>query len=288
MRHSRNQARGKQKRVGVALSGGTAKSVTHVGALRALIESDVDIDMVSGTSGGAIAAVAYAAGLPMNEIEQVANELTWSKLASFRLTKLGIVSSRRIESFIDDVVGKKTFEELPIPCSVTATDLLSGDRKVFTSGPVGLAVRASCSLPNIFLPVEIDNRYYVDGGLAEYLPIRALQEMGADYTIGIHLAGNQENDEKPGNILQLLLQVTSLVARQNLQVSAEVADYVLAPDVDHFGSFDFSQSEELIQAGYDTVVRHLPALRDNMIRRQRFWTRIGTRFRKNPRILVNS
>lgn len=269
-------------RVGVALSGGTAKSVTHVGALRALIESDVPIDLISGTSGGAIAAVSFASGMALDEIEQVANELTWSKLASFRLTKLGIVSSRRIEHFMEGVIGKRNFEELPIPCSVTATDLLSGERKVFRTGPVARAVRASCSIPNIFLPVEIDGRFYVDGGLAEYMPIQALREMGADFTIGVHLAGITQKDDKPSNILQLLLQVTSLVARQNLAVSSTVADYVVAPTVDDFGSFDFSQSEQLIQTGHDAVVARLPEIRDRLQRKRKMWHRLSRRFK--PRV----
>lgn len=265
--------------VGVALSGGTAKSVTHVGALRAIAESDIPIDMVAGTSGGAIAAVSYAAGMPLDEIEGVANELTWSKLASFRLTKLGIVSSRRIENFMEDTVGKRNFEDLPIPCSVTATDLLSGERKVFRTGPVARAVRASCSIPNIFLPVEIDGRYYVDGGLAEYMPIQALREMGADFTIGVHLAGIARKDDKPTNILQLLLQVTSLVARQNLAVSSTLADYVIAPTVDDFGSFDFSQSKQLIRSGGDAVESHLPEIRQRLQRKRNMWSRLSRRFK---------
>jgi predicted acylesterase/phospholipase RssA len=174
--------------IGLALSGGTAKSVTHVGVIKALVEADIPISYVAGTSGGSIVGTMFATGMPISTMETVAKTMSWRKLVSIRLTRMGFISSERIQDFVIETVGNLRFEDLAIPSGVTATNLVTGDRKIFKSGPVALAVRASCSIPQIYLPVEIDGEFYVDGGLAEYLPVETAQELGAEFVIASQLA----------------------------------------------------------------------------------------------------
>jgi NTE family protein len=266
--------------VGLALSGGTAKAVTHVGILKALLEADIPIDLVAGTSGGSIVAAFHAFGMPVSQIEELATHLSWRKLASIRLSRLGFISSERIEDFVREYIGDVTFAQLKIPCRVIATDLLTGERCVFKSGEVASAVRASCSIPQIYLPVEINGGYYVDGGLSEYLPIETIRDEGNYFTIGAHLAYSRLQYERPRHILQLVMQITGLMARKNYLVSAQKADFLIHPDIDGYSSYNFDNSDELIEVGYRLTRDMIPDLKRAWQKRSSLW-RKGGRLRKS-------
>jgi len=253
-------------RIGLALSGGTAKSVTHVGVIKALAEAGIPIDVVAGTSGGSIVGSMLSSGMPVSTMEAVAANMSWRKLVSIRLTRMGFISSERIAEFVRETLGDLTFEDLNLPTAVVATNLVTGDKKVFDSGPLAIAVRASCSIPQIYLPVEIENQYYVDGGLCEYLPVETALALGADFVIASHLAPIDPSYRRPQNILQLVVQITGLIARKNFPISERLANFIIHPNVDAYSSFDFDHSEEMIEIGYDTARRALPALRERLAR----------------------
>lgn len=253
-------------KIGIALSGGTAKSVTHVGVIKALSEAGIPIHYVAGTSGGSIVGSMLASGMPVSTMETVATTMSWRKLVSIRLTRMGFISSERIAEFVREMLGDLTFEDLNLPTAVVATDLVSGEKKVFREGSLSLAVRASCSIPQIYLPVEIDNQFYVDGGLSEYLPVQTALELGADFVIASHLAPVDPSYRRPQNILQLVVQITGLIARKNYPISERLASFVIHPNVDAYSSFDFDHAEEMIEIGYDTARRALPALRERLAR----------------------
>lgn len=253
-------------RIGLSLSGGTAKSVTHVGVIKALAEAGIPIYCVAGTSGGSIVGSMFASGMPISTMQTVATTMSWRKLVSIRLTRLGFISSERIAEFVRDTLGDLTFEDLNLPLAVVATDLVTGSKKVFKSGSLALAVRASCSIPQIYLPVEIDGEYYVDGGLSEYLPVETALEQGADFVIASHLAPIDPSYRRPQNILQLVVQVTGLIARKNFPISERLANFIIHPNVDAYTSFDFDHAEEMIEIGYDAARRAIPALRERLER----------------------
>lgn len=246
--------------IGLALSGGTAKAIAHVGVLKALSEAEIPIRRVAATSGGSIVAAFYASGMPMSSMLQIANEMSWSKLITIRLSRLGFISSKRIEDFVRDIIGDITFEELNMPCHVVATDLETGRKHVFNKGSVPRAVRASCSIPQIFLPVEVDGNYYVDGGFSEYLPVGTLQEIEPTFVIGSHLAQERGIYRRPRNYLQLAIHIMGLVAKTNYVVSREKADVLVHPHMDPFSPFDFDTSERMIDLGYETTKRLVPEI----------------------------
>lgn len=248
--------------LGVALSGGTAKSVTHVGVLKAMVEAGVPISFITGTSGGAIVGTLYASGMPISTLESIATTMSWRKLASIKLTRLGFISSARIEDFMRNTIGDVDFADLTIPCGVVASNLLTGNKRVFTEGNVARAVRASCSIPQIYLPVEIDGEYYVDGGLAEYLPAGSLHDLGAAFVVGVSLGPVDETYRRPHHILQLIMQLTGLMARKNLDASLEYVDVLIHPNLDRFSSFDFDNAGEMIELGYETTRRALDRLHE--------------------------
>jgi NTE family protein len=268
------------QKVGLALSGGTAKSVAHVGVLKALTEEKIPIDCVAGTSGGSIVGALYASGMPMSSIENIATTMSWFKLVSLKLTRLGFVSSEAIEQFVKEMIGDVQFEDLKTPLTVVAANLVTGEKREFKTGPVALAVRASCSIPQIYLPVDIGGEYYVDGGVAEYLPIQTLESMGCDFTIGSHLGPVDPTYRRPHHILQLVMQITGLMARKNYLHSIELADFVVHTNLDKFSSFDFNSSEKTIEMGYTTTKEMIGDLRSEIKRKGRLWNRL---FRKRRR-----
>ncbi|MDH3691284.1 MAG: patatin-like phospholipase family protein [Gammaproteobacteria bacterium] len=247
--------------IGLALSGGTARAVTHVGVLKALIEDDIQLDYVAGTSGGSIVATLFASGMDVAEMELTATNLSWRKLASIKLTKLGFVSSKGIESLVRQIVGDIGFGELKLPCAVPVTDLGTGEKEVFLQGSVARVVRASCSIPQIFLPVEIGGRYYVDGGLVEYLPVQTVRSLGEQFTIAVNLSTGGTSDQRPNHILHLIMQMTHILAQKNAVISENLADFIIRPNVNSFSAFDFSNAADLMEVGYHAARKQMPELR---------------------------
>ncbi len=254
-------------KIGVALSGGTAKSVTHVGIIKALVEADIPIACAAGCSGGSIVASMFASGMPVTTMESIAVNMSWRKLASIRLTRLGFISSAPIEDFVRELIGDMTFGDMKIPLGVIATNLETGDRRNFTEGPVAPVVRASCSIPQLYLPVELEGRYYVDGGLAEYLPVQSTLDVGADFVIACHLASPEHHYKRPKHILDLIMQLTGLMARKNFAESEQLASYIIRPNLSAFGSFDFDQASTLVELGYEATQLHLDSIKDEIDRR---------------------
>jgi NTE family protein len=263
--------------IGLALSGGTAKVVAHVGVIKALQEEKIPIDFIAGTSGGSIVAAMFASGMPIASIEALANKMNWRKLASIKLSRLGFISSERIEDFMREIIGDVQFSDLNIPCYVVTTNLLNGEKEIFSSGKVATAVRASCSIPQVYLPVEIDGGYYVDGGLSEYLPVETLQQAGECFVIGAHLARVGDHYEPPRHILHLVMQITGLMARKNYEISAKKANFLIHPDIDGYSAFDFHSSEELIDIGYQLTRELIPELKATWEKQSSFWRRVLSR-----------
>lgn len=247
---------------GLALSGGTARSIAHLGVLQLLEREHMLPDLITATSGGSLIGVLYAAGLDHPTLEKLALEVNWRKLARVRIPRLGLLSNQGIEQFVLDAIGDRHFEELKIPTHVIATDLLSGHKKVFSTGPVAPAVRASCSIPQIFSPVEIDGGLYADGGFVEYMPVETARELGCAVVVGVNLSRYADFSEPPGNLLSMIHRMVGIIARQNGTVSAQAADCVIEPDLRGFGSFDLARADELIATGQAATRDVLPRLEE--------------------------
>jgi NTE family protein len=251
-------------RVGLALSGGVAKVLAHLGILQALSEASVPIDAIAASSGGAIVGAFYAAGFDLADMQEMAREISWKRLTRVTIPRLGLLSNEKLERFVTDRIGKRRFEDLRIPFAVVGADLTTGKKAVFTKGELGPAIRASCSIPQLFPPVLIDGHYICDGGLVEYLPIQTLGELGCDIKIGINLGGMRNWHERdPRNFLEIALRVVGYVSQQNARISESFADYVIRPNLTDFGPSDLDRADELIAIGYEAgrdAIPHLHAL----------------------------
>jgi len=166
--------------IGLALGGGFARGIAHVGVLKVLEEENIPIRYIAGTSVGALIGAAYCSGISAAELEQVAARVRFKHIASWTLSRYGFASNSRMIGFLNHLLKVKTFEELRIPLAVTATDFSTGEGVVFHSGPLIDPVRASCAYPGMFLPVKIRGRLLIDGMLSHTVPTRPLRQMGAE------------------------------------------------------------------------------------------------------------
>jgi NTE family protein len=257
----------RELRIGLALSGGTARAIVHVGVLKALDEGGIRVDLLAGTSGGALVGALYAAGLPLPRLEEVARHVRWRDLAGIRLQPLGFFSSDGISRFLIRQIGDLAFRDLRRPLGVVATDLISGDKVVLREGNVAEAVQASCSIPQVYTPVERDGRWLVDGALVECLPAQTVREMGADLVIGVNARCLACPPDRPRNMFQVAVLAVGVTASWNTRASEEVSDVVLHPDVSTVGPFSLEAAPELIQSGYACAHQMLPRVRDAIARR---------------------
>jgi NTE family protein len=247
--------------IGVALGGGFARGMAHIGVLKVLEEEGIPVRIVTGTSVGALIGACYCGGVSIEELEKVARSCRFTTFARWTVSRYGFASNDRMVSFLARTLKVKTFEELRIPLGVTATDFNTGEGIVFHSGSIIDPVRASCAYPGMFLPVEIRGRYLVDGMLSHPVPTRPLREMGAERVLAVHLKGTWAKGGAPRHLFDVIGQ--SFAIAQDAMSSAwrGAADVVVEPDVGGFAYDDFKRSGELIQAGEAAMRKLLPEVR---------------------------
>jgi NTE family protein len=247
--------------IGVALGGGFARGIAHIGVLKVLEQEGIPIRAVAGTSVGALIGAAYCSGLSIQELEEVAHKVRFTTFARWTLSRYGFASNDRMVTFLTRTLKCKTFEELRIPLGVTATDFNTGEGVVFHSGSIIDPVRASCAYPGMFLPVEIRGRYLVDGMLSYPVPTRPLREMGADRVLAVHLKGTWANGGPPRHLFDVIGQSFAIAQDAMSSMWKESADLVIEPDVAGFAYDDFKRADELIHAGEVAMRKALPEVR---------------------------
>ena len=176
------------KIIGLALGSGAARGLSHIGVLHALEQQDVRIDLLAGTSIGALIGALYASGVPVSRLQQVACKLNWRKLAGLIgpiIPTSGLLDNRRVTRFIKELLPVNTFEELQVPLAVTTTDIESGELIVIRQGLLLPAILAAISFPGLFPPVRVGKRFLVDGGLCSPVPTDVVRQMGAEIIIGV-------------------------------------------------------------------------------------------------------
>lgn len=247
--------------IGVALGGGFARGIAHVGVLKVLEEENIPISFVAGTSVGALIGAAYCSGVSTEELEHIATRVRFKHFARWTLSRYGFASNQRMIGFLNSILKVKTFEELRIPLAVTATDFSTGEGVVFHSGPLVDPVRASCAYPGMFLPVEIRGRQLIDGMLAHAVPAIPLREMGAERVLSVHLKGKWTNGDGPRHVFEVIGQCFAIAQERNSSVWKQASDLVIEPDVTAFKYDDFEHSADLVRAGEAATRAALPEIR---------------------------
>jgi NTE family protein len=245
-------------KIGLALSGGAARGFTHIGVLKALEEAEIVPDFVAGTSAGSLVGALYCAGYSWDKILETAKTLEWRKLVELTLPQRGLVKPEGIRELVHQLTGDSSIENLKIPFRAVAVDLISGEQVVFSKGNLGEAVRASCSLPGIFVPLERDGQLLVDGGVRNNLPAGIVREMGADFVIGVDLNHNMKHTGKPPhNLLEVLLRSTMLLMAGTTTLGISESDCLIQPDLQGFSYHDLTPLDDMVERGYKAAVESL-------------------------------
>ncbi|MDO9508566.1 MAG: patatin-like phospholipase family protein [Thermovirgaceae bacterium] len=246
----------KNRKIGLALGGGAVLGAAHIGVLKALKENDVSIACLAGTSVGAFVGAFCAFGMEWEEIDKIARDLKWLDVSRVSISQYGLLSNRKLGDLIIEHVGDVSFDQAKIPLAMVATDITTGEKVVLREGSVASAVMASSCIPGIFVPVEMDGRLLVDGGIVENVPLTPLQEMGADLIIGVDLNSGRR-DERPQNIVEVLLRSFNFMLASATRLQTEEADILIQPDLSGFNMYDMDQEGDLFEAGYLEAMKML-------------------------------
>lgn len=260
-------------KIGLALGGGGARGMAHIGVLRVLEEEDIPVDRIAGTSVGALVGGLYAAGVEVETIERLAADVGWGKLTDLGVSGLlnvllreKLLSTRNMEKYLERQIGRKTFEELKIPFACIAADLITGEEILFKSGPVAPAVRASATIPGVFEPMRWRHRYLVDGGIVENVPVSAARNLGGDFVIASFVRG-EFADNDPSNVMLVLAQAIHIQGEKLVRRQLGEADLVISPEVGDILTFDLGRWREAMRKGVGATRGKTPEIRLQLYRR---------------------
>ena len=247
-------------RIGLALGGGFARGVAHVGVLRSSDEAGIPLHCITGISAGAIVAAAYASGTSPEEIGRVGASMRFCDIARWTIGWMGFMRTERMEAFLHRVLRKYRFEEMDIPLGVVTTDLQSGRMTPFRDeGDVLLPIRASCSYPGIFQPVSYQGRLLVDGGVSVEVPAQLARAMGATHVISV-LIPMQAETVAPSNMFEVVNRCFQIMHYHSEELWRKYSDVVIEPGVSEVGWNAFENGRQMIEAGEAAARAALPEI----------------------------
>ena len=235
-------------KIGLALGGGAILGAAHIGVLKAFAEENIPVSAISGTSIGALVAALYAFDVSLDEIEKIAMDLEWLDISGFAFSRLGLLTNEKMGKKIKDVLGELQFSDARIPLSVIATDVGRFEKVVLDSGDVAQAVMASACVPGIFIPVEIDDRILVDGGLMINVPISPLQNKGMDIIVGVDLNAGRKF-KNPEDLIDVLLNAIDIAIDNATRIQTQKVDLLITPALSAYNRTDVERIPELIREG---------------------------------------
>ncbi len=276
------QKKNARPKIGLVLSGGGAKGLAHIGVLKVLEEAGIRPDYITGTSMGSIIGGLYASGYSATELDSIVRRADWAILLSdqvplsdvvpeekndynrfqleFDINKkglslpAGVVRGQRISEYLSEltwhVADVKDFDQLPIPFRCVAADLLTGETHVFKSGDLTTAMRASMAIPSVFTPVEIGDKYLVDGGVLDNFPVKECIKMGADIIIGVNVGfKDYPTKEDMNSLTKVLLTSSSIGSHPALVEAIRLTDYIISPDLAPYTTSSFFDGPKIIERG---------------------------------------
>lgn len=250
-------------KIGLALGSGGARGFAHLGVIKVLAEENIPIDYIAGSSMGALVGAFYSAGINIPNLYKIAKAFKRKYYLDFTVPKMGFIAGDRLKELIRIFTHGKNIEDLNIPLAIVATNLKKGERVIFRQGPVADAVRASISIPGIFVPEKIGGQMLVDGGVIDRLPVQVVKDMGADFIIAVDVSSVKRN-ERIMTIFDVILQSIDIL-QEELVKSREIAsDVMIRPKVKEFSSKAYKNIEEIIQKGEEEARLQLPYIKEKI------------------------
>lgn len=234
--------------IALALGGGGAKGFAHIGVIKVLESHGIKAKIVTGTSAGSFVGSLYASGKTPYQLQQLALQFKESDIRDLTLNRQGFVLGQKLQNYVNQQVANKPMEQFPIRFAAVATRLDNGQKTEFIKGNAGQAVRASCSIPNVFVPATIGKLKYVDGGLVSPIPVATAKAMGADIVIAVDISARPSAD-RPMSMWGLLDQTINIMGQQSIQQELRQANVVIQPKVGHLGVMDLAASNASILEG---------------------------------------
>jgi NTE family protein len=247
-------------KVGLALAGGFARGIAHIGVLRVFRDAGIHIDAVAGTSVGALIGAAYCAGTPLEEMERIGAHTSFTDFGRWTPSWLGLATNQRLEKYLARLTPAKHFEDLITPLAIAATDINAGITVYYTRGPILPALRGSCAYPGLFVPIQFEDRTLVDGFLTSPVPVEGVALLGAEIVIAVYLEA--ANTQQPRTFTDVLSRSFNIIQRHSDLAWRQQADVVIEPDMKSFVWDDFTRTPELVAAGEAAALAVLPKIRE--------------------------
>lgn len=254
-----------QPKIGLALGSGGAKGLAHIGVIKVLLENNIPIDLIAGSSIGAMVGGIYAATKDIKQLEKIAFDANWLQMSALidPTWTNGILGGEKVKGFIEKHIGKINFNDCKIPFTAIATDLKTGEAVVMKKGALASAIRASISIPLVFTPIEREGRLLTDGGLSLPVPVEIARQMGADIVIAVDLdfdySANGPN--KNFNFYKIAVNSINLLRHHLAAKNVVGADVVINPLVGNFSWHQFVDGKKLIAIGETAAKKALPQLK---------------------------
>ena len=261
LRLAGGRARHQVPRIGLALGGGFARGIAHVGVLRVFEQNKIPVDFVAGVSAGSMVAAAYASGTTPDEIEKIARCMTLKDVARWTISRFGLAESERMVAFLHRLLKTTRFDEMRIPLAVVASDLTRGEPVVFRDkGDVITPIRASCAYPGLFLPIHDGDRCLVDGGITMESPVLPLRAMGATHVIAVHLPAPAVRPDLD-SVFSLVNRCFQVMQNRMTANWRPHANLLIEPVVSDVRWDGFTDCGKLIEAGEKAALAAIPAIR---------------------------
>lgn len=247
-------------RVGLALGSGGAKGFAHIGVISALVDHDIPIDAIAGSSMGALVGSVYAMGATPRMMQGLALGLKRRHWLDLTVPKMGLVQGDRVREVVALMTRHGRFEDTKIPLSIVATDLVARTLVVFREGVIADAVRASISIPGVFVPVVRDGAVYVDGGVMERVPAQAAWDLGVDVVIGVDVS-NMPAGVIPTSMVDVITQSLGLMQDEVYALRSSLQTVSITPEVSHIGTAQFARAAEAMELGYKATVAEISSIK---------------------------
>jgi len=250
----------KRNKIAWVLGGGVARGIAHIGVLKVLKREKIPVDMVVGTSIGALIGAAFCADIKSSVLEKKVQKISWKNLFDIGIPQLGLMEGRKLEKLIREIIGERHFKDLNIPLAIVTTDINNGVEVVHRKGLLWPVIKASCAIPGLFNPVKLDKKLLVDGGVLHNIPAKIAHDLGADKIIAVDV---DYAIRKGGlnNLFGIFIQAWHLRGKELSRYQDLHAEVLIKVNLPGVSPIDFHQGKKCIQQGELAAEKKIPQIK---------------------------